>query len=149
VRQLLNVADVRWPFDFSTYATLEDPGKKQQLLQALRAALLWLAAERGWETAPLQEAHAELLRRALIFEGFSKKSWRSPCRKRRVKIGFSHGLRSIHFFRRDLRQQRKGAEPEATRRYRAGDGRRSLGSYAYACLEGRQYLPSAHRRVLL
>lgn len=99
VRQLLNVADVRWPFAFSDYAALVDnDAKKRMLFDALHAALLWLAALRDWPTSGLEHCRAEALSRNLTHTGWSKQTWPDPSGKLRAKIGFSFELRSVEFY---------------------------------------------------
>jgi hypothetical protein len=98
VIQLLNVADAKWEFDFSKYADRDVAGKKQMILDALHAALLWIAKTRQWDPGGFEECHAEVMRRNLRFEGWSKKSWVSPNPKYRAKVGFHFGLRAVDFF---------------------------------------------------
>ena len=98
VRQLINVADGRWSFDFASYAEKDERGKKRMILDALHAALLWIAKERGWETEALNDAYSQILNRNLAFESLSKKTWFSSNRKYKAKVGFCYGVRAIHFF---------------------------------------------------
>ena len=44
------------------------------------------------------EAYAEALNKALIFQGVSKKAWLSPNKRLKARIGFLHELRAIKFF---------------------------------------------------
>jgi hypothetical protein len=94
VRQLLNVADGKWFFDFAAYANKDELGKKRMILDALHSALLWIAKERGWETDALNDAYSQILNRNLAFESFSKKTWFNPARQYKAKVGFSYGLSS-------------------------------------------------------
>jgi hypothetical protein len=96
VRQLLAVADARWPFDFPSYAERDELGKKRMMLDSLHAALLWIAKVRGWGTKAFNDAYSQALNRNLTFEGLSKKSWHSPNRRHKARIGSSYGLRNIH-----------------------------------------------------
>jgi hypothetical protein len=98
VRQLINVADAKWKFDFSKYADRDVGGKKQMILNALQASLLWTAKNRKWDAGGIVECHAELIRRDLDFEGWSKKSWLTSNPKYRAKVGFCFGLRRVDFF---------------------------------------------------
>ena len=96
LRQLLGVADARWHFDFSGYHEQDDAGKKRLVLDALVAALLWIANEREWDTGPFEDCRAEVIRHELNFEGWSKKSWVSPNRRYRAKIAFRWELRKVN-----------------------------------------------------
>jgi hypothetical protein len=98
VRQLLNVADAKWIFDFAAYAELDEKGKMRAILDSLHAALLWIGREREWDTEALRDANDEMLEKDLRFESLSKKTWFSPNRKHKAKVGFAYGLRAIHFF---------------------------------------------------
>ncbi|HET6882294.1 MAG TPA: hypothetical protein VFI31_19165 [Pirellulales bacterium] len=98
VRQLISVTDARWPFHFTEYAGLDAAGKKGMTLNAVQAALLWIANERRWDVSGLEETYANVIDRNLEFTGWSKKSWPSPNPKYRARIGFYFGLRSVDFF---------------------------------------------------
>jgi hypothetical protein len=98
IKQLINVADVRWGFEFAEYANRDVEGKKQMVLDALQAALRWIGTQRNWETRGLEDCYADVIRRNLRFEGWSKKSWINPNPKYRARIGFLFGLRTVEFF---------------------------------------------------
>jgi hypothetical protein len=98
VMQLINVADVRWFFPFSEYVEKDVVGKKQMILDAVHSALVWIAKQRQWDVAAFESSYAGAVSRNLTLEGWSKKSWASPSRRHRVKIGFCFGLRAVDFF---------------------------------------------------
>ena len=118
VRQLINVADASWGFDFSKYADRDAREKKHMILDALQAALLSIAKKGKWDVSGFAACHAEVIRCDLDFEGWSKKSWVSPNPKFRAKVGFCFGLRMVDFFVGIF--DRKGRET----------GRKPLGSVA-------------------
>jgi hypothetical protein len=98
VRQLIKVADAKWLIRFSEYAEKDAVGKKRMILDGLQSALVWIAEERGWNVGAFDACYAEAIRRNLTFEGWSKKSWASPDRKYRARVGFCFGLRAVDFF---------------------------------------------------
>jgi hypothetical protein len=97
VSQFIHVADAKWPFRFSQFADGDDFEKKQMILEAVHSALLWIASERRWDVGGLEECHAEIIRRNLSFNGLSKKSWLSPNRRYRARLGFIYELRKVDF----------------------------------------------------
>lgn len=98
VRQLLSVALAMWPFPFVEYVERDDLGKKRMILDAVQAALLWIAELRQWDTQRLKDCYDTILVHNLTFERWSKKSWRTQNPKYRLRVGFSFELRSIDFF---------------------------------------------------
>jgi hypothetical protein len=98
LRQLINVADADWEFDFSKYVDRDVGGKKEMILDSLQEALIWIATKRKWDATGFRQCHAEIIRRNLDYSGWSKKSWVSPNAKYKAKIGFSFGLRIVDFF---------------------------------------------------
>src|SRR5487761_612209 len=120
VRQLIDVADVRWFFRFSEYAQSNEARKKRMILDAIQGALRSIAKDRGWDRDRLEECYAAVIARDLNFQGWSKKSWLAPDRKHRARIGFYFGLRMVDFFVGVF--DRKGNEI----------GRKQLGSVAPA-----------------
>jgi hypothetical protein len=98
VGQLINVANARWFFRFSEYAKKDAAGKKRMLLDALQAALGWIAEQRGWNPGALASSYAGAMSRDVTLQGWSKKSWASPDRKYRARVGFCFGLRAVDFF---------------------------------------------------
>lgn len=97
VNQLLNVADGRWFFAFSRYVLLDTAGKKRMICDEIRAALLWIAGQRGWDSAGLEECYVAALDRNLCLNGWSKKSWLCPNGRHRARIGFTFELREVEF----------------------------------------------------
>ena len=116
VKQLIDVADARWPFHFLEYSQADAGGKKRMILDALQAALLWIAKNRQWDVRGLEECHAAVVDRKLEFKGWSKKSWLSPNPKYRARVGFYFGLRSVDFFVGlfDRRSREIGRKPLAS-----------------------------------
>jgi hypothetical protein len=98
LRQLITVADAKWPFSFSQYAGRDDGEKRLMILDAVHGCLTWIAKERSWDTRGLGKCYDEAISRNLILEGWSRKSWLSPDRRFRAKIGFRFGLRAVDFF---------------------------------------------------
>jgi hypothetical protein len=94
----LSVAMGRWPFDFATYAKMDPAGMKRALFDALHSALVWIAGELGWDTAPFETVKEEALAKNLQLAGWSKKSCLSPDKKYRARVGFNWELRSVDFF---------------------------------------------------
>ncbi len=98
LRQLINVADARWPFAFTEYAKGCESEKKRMMLDGLHSALVWIGNERAWDVCGFRRCYDEVVRRNLTFSGWSKKSWASPNRRHRARVGFFWGLRSVDFF---------------------------------------------------
>jgi hypothetical protein len=91
----LGVLEAEWPFLFARYAEGDDVQKKCMILDGVHSAVLWVGKERGWDVRSLAECRDEIIRRDFVFEGWSKKSWASPDRKFRAKIGFQFELRRV------------------------------------------------------
>lgn len=89
------IITVSWPFDFSEYVASDPHAKKRLILEAINAACLWTAGQRGWDCGPFETAYETILGRDLDFEGFSKKSWVSPSKKYRARIFFEFQLEAV------------------------------------------------------
>jgi hypothetical protein len=63
------ISFVDWPFNFGALEGVDDATKKRVLLDALHAALHWLAVKHGWNETPFAEAYAATLADKLIFRG--------------------------------------------------------------------------------
>ena len=74
----LGVVDALWPFLFAQYVEGEDVQKKRMILDELHSALLWIAKERGWDPAGLEECHAEIVRRNFRLERLDEKKLGGP-----------------------------------------------------------------------
>jgi len=98
MRQLIDVADVVWPFTFRRYIKADEEEKKRLILDTLHDTLIWIATERGWNQRPLKAAYAQILELNLTFEGWSKRKWLSPDRKRVARIYFRQSLRDIELY---------------------------------------------------
>lgn len=98
VRQLLNVAEVRWLFDFDKYVVSDDSTKKHMLLDAVHEALMWLGRQRNWDVGVFEACREEALRRNLTYGGISKRSWLSPDKKYRARVAFRYALTYVDFY---------------------------------------------------
>jgi hypothetical protein len=96
-RSGLGVLEAECPFLFAQYAEGDDVQKKRMVLDEVHLALLWIARERGWDAAGLEECRAEIVRRDFRFEGWMKKGWIGPNPKYRARVGFQFELRRIEF----------------------------------------------------
>lgn len=144
LRQLLDVADARWYFPFADYVGKDEVGKKQMILDALHAVLVWIGKQRGWDTAVFDGCREEALRRDLTLTGWSKQSSLSPNRRYRARVGFRYGLSVIEFYVAvfDRRGREVGRKP-------LGTACPEMGS-AYYILKGKgEWLRSNSFRLLL
>jgi hypothetical protein len=91
------VHNCKWPFPFVDYMGSSTPQKKRMILDALHAALLWISKKEQWDSSAFKEAHQQILRNDLQYEGMSKRSWLSPNRRFRAKIHFNFNLDEVAF----------------------------------------------------
>ena len=67
------------------------------MLDEVHSAPLWIARERGWDPAGLEECRDKVARLDFRFEGWMKKSWAGPNPKYRARVGFRFELRRLDF----------------------------------------------------
>ncbi|MCA9228186.1 MAG: hypothetical protein KDA47_21335 [Planctomycetales bacterium] len=85
-----------WPFDFSDYIAADAREKKQRVLDALHAGMLWLAENCGWAPQPLEDAYVEAVARDLTLKASLKKTWPSPDRRYRVRVDFRFDIDAVY-----------------------------------------------------
>ncbi|MBN1591547.1 MAG: hypothetical protein JW888_18680 [Pirellulales bacterium] len=84
-----------WPFDFAKYVQSTPSVKKRMIVDALQAALLWMASKMDWPLKPFETAYEEAIRRDLVLERMAKKSWVSPNKQYRVRVFFRYDLEGV------------------------------------------------------
>lgn len=96
-RDLLNVMEVTWPFDFGAYLRLEGSGRARFVLGVIQDALIWTAGRKGWDVVPFQVAYDLALACRVKNEFFWKngKAWTSPDRKTRARVFCSFGPENV------------------------------------------------------
>lgn len=114
----LHFSNVRWPFDFERYRASTEHDKRALILSTVHDALVWIAKTQGWNVKPFNEAAKLIEESNLTFEGLSKKSWRTPDGRRRVKVHFKFELERVVFHAVLL----AGKTPKELDRVYLGDG---------------------------
>ena len=73
-------------FDFEKYLSLNEDGRKFMQLQVIHHGMLDIAADYGWNKAPIETAYENCLTSNLIFEKEIKKRKLSPNRKQYLSL---------------------------------------------------------------
>lgn len=95
--QFPGVFQVAWPFPFHAYFGLKETGKKKRILAFLQEALLFVAAEKGWDQTVLRHTYEAVLSRGIVNEGYMSngKAWLSPNGKLSVKVYYAFTIDRI------------------------------------------------------
>jgi len=82
----LGIVDVWEFFDIEKFDRLSAVEQQRYFLDRLHAALMNCAEHFGWDSKPLEEAHARIIREAFNFSFFWKKPVTSPDRRTKAQL---------------------------------------------------------------
>lgn len=88
---------IRWPFDYNAFLAEGDPGRREYLANTLHDALLWLAAQEGWDQEVFVRAWQEVRDRGFRYEGWLKRRWLSRDRKNIAAIHYEMDMEWLTF----------------------------------------------------
>lgn len=98
IKDLLGVYAVQVQFDYDSFISLDDLGKKKMTLETLMKAIRAVAADKNWDMKPFEIVYTKILEERYKNEWMWKKPVKSPDKKAVAHVFLQHEVKQIDIF---------------------------------------------------